>query len=131
MAAPVPASPAMAPPTVPTAAPRAAPLKTPPEGGGGGGALACTLLRQHVWVGTHVTDTVLRVSVKEIRAALGDAATAPWYLETVGSQGYRFLVGGDLDSPPLPATGPVVGRQGKVDALEAWFRRAAQGVRHL
>ena len=31
-------------------------------------------LRQHVWAGTHVTDTVLRVSVQEIRAALGDAA---------------------------------------------------------
>ena len=25
-------------------------------------------LRQHVWGGTHVTDTVLRVSVPEIRA---------------------------------------------------------------
>jgi DNA-binding winged helix-turn-helix (wHTH) protein len=41
-------------------------------------------LRQHVWAGTHVTDSVLRVSVKEIRAALGDAAVAPRYLETVG-----------------------------------------------
>ena len=29
-------------------------------------------LRQHVWGGTHVTDTVLRVSVQEIRAALGE-----------------------------------------------------------
>jgi DNA-binding winged helix-turn-helix (wHTH) protein len=88
-------------------------------------------LRQHVWAGTHVTDTVLRVSVKEIRAALGDAAAAPRYLETAGSQGYRFLVGGNLDIPPLPATGPVVGRQGEVDALETWFQRAAQGVRQL
>ena len=34
-------------------------------------------LRQHVWAGTHVTDTVLRVCVQEIRAALGDAAAAP------------------------------------------------------
>ena len=32
-----------------------------------------TELRQHVWAGTHVTDTVLRVSVHEIRQALGRA----------------------------------------------------------
>jgi hypothetical protein len=55
-------------------------------------------VRQHVWAGTHVTDTVLRVSVHEIRAALGDAA-APRYVETVGRQGYRFLGGGDPDAP--------------------------------
>ena len=56
-------------------------------------------LRQHVWAGTHVTDTVLRVSVREIRVALGDAA-APQYLETVGGQGYRWLGGGDGEVPP-------------------------------
>jgi len=31
-------------------------------------------LRQQVWAGTHITDTVLRVCVRDIRAALGDAA---------------------------------------------------------
>src|SRR5262245_1300173 len=56
-------------------------------------------LRQYVWTGTHVTDTVLRVTVQEIRAALGDSAAAPSYVETVGRQGYRFLVGEDLESP--------------------------------
>ena len=49
-------------------------------------------LRQHVWGGAHVTDTVLRVSVQEIRAALGDTAAAPQYLETVAQQGYRCLL---------------------------------------
>ena len=33
-------------------------------------------LRQHVSAGTHVSDTVLRVSVHEIRQALGDGAAA-------------------------------------------------------
>src|SRR5215467_11395658 len=47
-------------------------------------------LRRHVWAGTHVTDTALRVGVHEIRQALGDTAAAPRYLETVGRQGYRF-----------------------------------------
>ena len=88
-------------------------------------------LRQHVWAGTHVTDTVLRVCVQEIRAALGDAAAAPQYLETVGRQGYRFLRGGDLDVLSPLTTGPIVGRQREADFLEEWFQRAAQGARQL
>ena len=90
-----------------------------------------TELRQHVWAGTHVTDTVLRVCVQEIRAALGDAAAAPQYLETVGRQGYRFLIGGNLDVRSPLATGPIVGRQREADLLEEWFERAAQGARQL
>jgi predicted ATPase len=88
-------------------------------------------LWQHVWGGTHVTDSVLRASVKEIRAALGDVAAAPHYLETVGRQGYRFLVGGDLDVPSLSIPGPIVGRQREVDTLQGWFQRAASGDRQL
>ena len=57
-------------------------------------------VRQHVWAGTHVSDSVLRASVKEMRAALGDSAAAPRYVETVGRQGYRFLGGGDREAPP-------------------------------
>ena len=75
-------------------------------------------LRQHVWAGTHVTDTVLRVGVHEIRQALGDVAAAPRYLETVGRQGYRFLLGEVREAPPLRTTGPIVGRQDDVAALE-------------
>src|SRR5215510_11430552 len=51
-------------------------------------------VQQHVWGGTHVTETVLRVSVREIRAALSDVAAAPQYLATVGGQGYRWLGAG-------------------------------------
>jgi hypothetical protein len=88
-------------------------------------------LRQHVWGGAHVTDTVLRVSVQEIRAALGDAAAAPQYLETVEPQGYRFRVRGATDEPPPLAAGPIVGRQPDVAQLEAWFQRATHGTRQL
>ena len=88
-------------------------------------------LRQHVWAGTHVTDTVLRVTVQEIRAALGDSAAAPHYLETVERQGYRLLVGDELESPSLSSPGPIVGRQGEVEALERWFQRAGHGTRQL
>ena len=88
-------------------------------------------LRQHVWGGTHVTDTVLpRVCVQEIRAVLGDAADAPHYLATVGRQGYRFLVGDDGRSPPT-AGRPLVGRQREVDTLASWFQRATQGTRQV
>ena len=45
---------------------------------------------QHVWVGTHVTRSVLRVCIWEIRQALGDAGATPEYIETVGQQEYRF-----------------------------------------
>src|SRR5262245_33172888 len=70
-----------------------------------------TELRQHVWAGTHVTNTVLRVCVHEIRQALGDVAAAPRYLETVGRQGYRLLRGDDLEVPPPRPAGLIVGRR--------------------
>jgi DNA-binding winged helix-turn-helix (wHTH) protein len=88
-------------------------------------------LLQHVWGGTHVTDTVLRVCVQEIRAALGDAAAAPQYLETVEPQGYRFRVGGEPEDPAPRTAGPIVGRQQEVARLEDWCQRAAHGTRQL
>src|SRR5262247_1838242 len=90
-----------------------------------------TELRQHVWAGTHVTDTVLRVSVHEVRQALGDVAAAPRYLATVGGQGYRFLLGDAQEGAPPLTPGPLVGRQGDVEAVEQCFQRAAQGARQL
>jgi predicted ATPase len=88
-------------------------------------------LRQHVWAGTHVTDTVLRVSVHEIRQALGDVAAAPRYLATVGRQGYRFCLGDAPEAPPPLTTGPLVGRRDDVEAVAQCVQRAAQGARQL
>jgi predicted ATPase len=90
-----------------------------------------TELLQHVWAGTHVTDTVLRVCIREIRAALGDVTEAPQYLRTVGRQGYQWLVLQD-DSPVPPATiRPIVGRQAEVEVLDRYFVRATTGERQL
>jgi DNA-binding winged helix-turn-helix (wHTH) protein len=61
-------------------------------------------LRQHVWGGMLVTDTVLRVCIHDIRVALDDDAAAPQYLETVGGQGYQWLVRGERSAPPLLLT---------------------------
>jgi Transcriptional regulatory protein, C terminal len=89
-------------------------------------------LRQHIWAGTHVTDTVLRVCLREIRAALGDVAEAPQYLQTVSGQGYKFCLQGDGGvSPPVVAERIIVGRQREVDALDGWFQRATRGDRQL
>src|SRR5262245_34552388 len=43
------------------------------------------------WADTHVTDAVLKVSILEIRRALGDDAAAPRFIETVPRRGYRFI----------------------------------------
>src|SRR5262245_9846472 len=88
-------------------------------------------VRQHVWAGTHVSDTVLRVSVHEIRQALGDVAAAPRYLETVGRQGYRFLLGVARAAPPPHTPGPLVGRRDEAEAVAQQFQRAAHGARQL
>src|SRR5262249_26652687 len=74
---------------------------------------------------------VLRVCVREIRAALGDSAEAPRYLTTVGRQGYRWLGDGDLEGLPPRPTGLLVGRQGEVALLEGWGQQAAHGTRQL
>jgi hypothetical protein len=65
-------------------------------------------VHQQVWAGTHVTDNVLRVCVREIRAALGAAATAPRYLETVERRRER-----SADQAPTCMTG------------KSWSRRAS------
>jgi len=57
-------------------------------------------LRQHVWAETFVTDTVLRVCVQEIRAALGDGADAPQYLARVEGKAIGFSSATRRRSPP-------------------------------
>src|SRR5215470_3020715 len=48
-------------------------------------------LLKAVWAGTYVTRAALKVCIRAIRVALGDAAVAPQYVETVGREGYRFI----------------------------------------
>ena len=51
-----------------------------------------------LWPDTVVDfDASLNTAVRKLRAALGDDAEAPKYLETVPRQGYRFV--GPLDAP--------------------------------
>ena len=44
-----------------------------------------------VWPGTFVSDAVLKVTVREIREALGDDPKSPRFIETAHRRGYRFI----------------------------------------
>src|SRR4051794_31911968 len=44
-----------------------------------------------VWPDTVVTDNALTQAESELRAALGDRAAAPRYIQTVPRRGYRFV----------------------------------------
>jgi DNA-binding winged helix-turn-helix (wHTH) protein/predicted ATPase len=87
---------------------------------------------QHVWGGTHVSKTALRVCIWEIRQALDDQAAIPQYIETVGQQGYRFLAkivehGADRTA----STSPFVGRQAELARLQACLAQAQRGQPQL
>jgi DNA-binding winged helix-turn-helix (wHTH) protein/predicted ATPase len=92
---------------------------------------AAELLR-HAWGGAHVSRTTLKVCVRAIRVALGDDAGDPRYLETVGREGYRFLVLGSLVQRDGNAGDrPVVGRGAVLDRLERCAAAAQGGERQL
>ena len=66
-------------------------------------AVLCTLARspgtlvtkngllEAVWGHRFVADSVLKTSISEVRAALGDDPRHPRYIETVSRRGYRFI----------------------------------------
>src|SRR5262249_12376841 len=64
-----------------------------------------------VWPGVAVTEDVLRLSARELRAALGDQVTAPRYVATVPRLGYRFIA----STGPAAAAGPVPAAAADVD----------------
>ncbi len=86
-----------------------------------------------VWGDVCVTRAVLKVAVRTLRAALGDDAAAPRYIETVGREGYRFIGARGLTTA-LRDTGDValpalVGRVGELGRLRTALRQAAAGRR--
>lgn len=44
-----------------------------------------------VWGHRHVSDSVLKVTMKNLRSRLGDDPAAPQYIETEARRGYRFI----------------------------------------
>ena len=108
-----------------------------------GKLLTKNALLDSVWGHRYVTESVLKSTISELRAALGDDPKHPRYIETVSRRGYRFIAA--LNAPaalrtpepsaPSPATAPppasssMVGRSRALERLRsAW--RLATSSRH-
>lgn len=107
-------------------------------------AVLCTLARQPgtlvtkndlldaVWGHQHVSESVLKTVISELRAALNDDAKQPRYIETASRRGYRFI--GRAGVPTAaPGRAPVsfVGREQALARLRAAWRKAQNGERQL
>jgi DNA-binding winged helix-turn-helix (wHTH) protein/tetratricopeptide (TPR) repeat protein len=91
-------------------------------------------LLDDVWPGVHVGDAVLKVCVREIRRALGDAAHTPRFVETVHGRGYRFIAPLEQEAASgvaLSRRSPFVGRTAELERLRAALERARRGDRQL
>ena len=100
-------------------------------------------LREQVWGVAHVSDTTLRVTVREIRVALGDGQTSSQYVETVPGRGYRFVPdpaassglesAGDqgAERSPVQKSESIVGRRREIEHLLNRFLEADKGRRQI
>jgi len=88
-------------------------------------------LLEQVWTGRVISDSGLRLCVREIRSALGDDAKNPDYVETVVGKGYRFLQGAGGEAPDPDNTGPIVGRDTELRRLDELYQLAAAGHTQL
>jgi DNA-binding winged helix-turn-helix (wHTH) protein len=103
-----------------------------------------------VWGHRHVSDSVLKTTVSELRAALRDDARSPRWVETAARRGYRFI--GAVEVPvealapdgfertafpasPAPAgigAGAIIGRDAALARLQqAWADAAGSGRRRI
>ncbi|HSE97161.1 MAG TPA: AAA family ATPase [Blastocatellia bacterium] len=106
-------------------------------------------LLDSVWPETSVTDTVLKVCIREIREALGDDPSRPRFIETAHRRGYRFIADiqglreGTTSTAGAAATparahlverfpaGEIVGRDEEIARLERWLEKALRGERQI
>src|SRR4029079_12840338 len=74
---------------------------------GPGHVVAREQLRQRLWpAGTYVDfEHSLNAAVKRLRAALGDDADNPTFVETLRRRGYRFIADLETGDQALPPTG--------------------------
>lgn len=55
-------------------------------------------LLEALWPGVYGRELLFKRRIYELRQALGDTATTPRFIETIGRRGYRFIV--PLTAPP-------------------------------
>ena len=97
-----------------------------------------------VWPGTFVSDAVLKDSIRQLREALGDDASAPAYIETAHRRGYRFIAAvaptsvENVLSPAQPKSSApaassdaigILGREAELTRLREWLELAMRGER--
>ncbi len=84
-------------------------------------------LLEAVWPNLHVSESSLTFAINAVRAALGDDARTPRYIQTVPRRGYRFVAKVAAPSEPEPAN--TAGHQAQSFAaatqLHWWVGRAA------
>ena len=91
-------------------------------------------LMRALWPQATVLDSTLKVSIGEIRKALGDRATQSKFIETVGTKGYRFIAPISLrlsGNAAGDSFSPVVGRRSELERLRSHLELANQGKRQL
>jgi predicted ATPase/energy-coupling factor transporter ATP-binding protein EcfA2 len=85
------------------------------------------------WPKAKVVDAVLRISIQEIRRALGDGSAEPKFIDTVGKKGYRFIapVSLKIPEPGKESYVPFVGRSSELDRLRHHLEMASSGKRQM
>lgn len=95
---------------------------------------------QAVWPETTLSETVLAVTIRELRRALQDNARTPRFIETVHRRGYRFMAtlqtipGGPTPLPtmsPLPGNPLCIGRSVEFAQLDQWLMKSLSGERQI
>lgn len=84
-----------------------------------------TLLDQ-VWERRHVNEEVLSRAIADLRAAFGDEARAPRYIETLPKLGYRLIAAVVPEQDP-PRPGPRL-EENSVEPPSSFFTRARAGI---
>ena len=107
-----------------------------------------------VWPNEHVSDSVLKLRISELRKLLGDHPKTPTYIETVHRRGYRFIALAypwcprfpipNLYPPIAPSEAslsemsiemeshsPIVGRHQALSQLREWYDQARLGHRQM
>jgi DNA-binding winged helix-turn-helix (wHTH) protein/tetratricopeptide (TPR) repeat protein len=89
-----------------------------------------------VWGHQHVSESVLKTTISELRAALEDDAKQPRYIETASRHGYRFI-GRDI-APLGTAVKPIhvpnskmIGREAELVRLRHAWQTACNGRHQL
>lgn len=91
-------------------------------------------LLSSVWPDVSVGEAVLSTAIREIRAAIGDTARMPRFIQTVHGRGYRFIApvaDTRMRAPSQATESGLVGRRAEFARLCEWYSAIQQGTRRL